>query len=293
MSTEIEQEARKSGWTPLENFKGDPDKWVDAEEWVDRGQHVMPILSANNRRLQGELLTRDQKIGNLQEQLDNTKVALEKLEEHYSAATKRAVETAKKDLMEQLKTAREDNDVDAEEAIREQLATVRETQKAADKADEDKKAKGAKPSDTNDSTHAKEISPDFKAWHKDNPWFDTDKKKTKNFVRLAEDLREEGNTQEGLEFFMAVEEAYVERYGDPNEEEEEEEKLPVKRPVGKVQGAHTRGTSSKGKGFASLPQDAKAACHADIDDLVGEGKLFKTVSEWETYYTEKFYGEQA
>ena len=47
----VEQEARTLGWVPAEEFKGDPNRWVDAETFVERGHTVMPILRKNNERL--------------------------------------------------------------------------------------------------------------------------------------------------------------------------------------------------------------------------------------------------
>lgn len=47
-----EDKARFSGWTPKEEFKGDPERWVDAGEWNDRADHIMPILKTNNKKLE-------------------------------------------------------------------------------------------------------------------------------------------------------------------------------------------------------------------------------------------------
>src|SRR5690606_19433587 len=121
---EVEQQAREMGWRPADEFKGDPDKWVDAEEFVERGKHVLPILAQNNKRLQKELLTRDQKIGTLEAQLKNATTAIEKLEKHYSEANRRAVETAKRELREQLIEARESGNLDDELDIMERLGEL-------------------------------------------------------------------------------------------------------------------------------------------------------------------------
>ena len=48
----VEQEARTLGWVPQEEFKGDPNRWVDADTFVERGHTVMPILRKNNERLE-------------------------------------------------------------------------------------------------------------------------------------------------------------------------------------------------------------------------------------------------
>ena len=44
-TTEIMEEARKQGWVPEDEWKGDPDKWRPAEEFVERGKNIIPILN--------------------------------------------------------------------------------------------------------------------------------------------------------------------------------------------------------------------------------------------------------
>ena len=98
----LENEAKLMGWVPEAQFKGPKDHWISAEEFVDKGRHVMPILLANNKRLQKELLTRDAKLDTLATKLTTAQKTLGKLEGHYAEATTRAVAAAKKDLMAQL-----------------------------------------------------------------------------------------------------------------------------------------------------------------------------------------------
>ena len=48
----LEDRAAQMGWVPVDKFRGDPAHWVDAETFVKKGEEVMPILRANNRRLE-------------------------------------------------------------------------------------------------------------------------------------------------------------------------------------------------------------------------------------------------
>ena len=59
MADEInyEEKALEMGWVPQDKWTGDPDKWTDARSYVERGEQILPILRANNRRLQDDLLT--------------------------------------------------------------------------------------------------------------------------------------------------------------------------------------------------------------------------------------------
>lgn len=52
---DYEQEASDLGWVASDQFKGDPDKWVEAEEFVTRGETFIPFLKADRKKLQGQL----------------------------------------------------------------------------------------------------------------------------------------------------------------------------------------------------------------------------------------------
>jgi hypothetical protein len=271
---EVIAEAKSMGWVPQDKFRGNPDKWVDAAEFVERGEHLMPLLRANNKRLQQDLLTRDAKIDTLTQKLDGALAAVEKLDKHYSEANKRAVEVAKNQLKAELKQAREDDDVDAEQRILGQLDTIREAERDAAKAPVDKKDT-SQPSGKERS----DLSPEFTSWQQDNPWFGQDKKKTKAVTRIAEDLRDEGSTLQGREFMDECVRVY-----------EEQHTPEAGSHTSKVEGAHPRRPAgSTAKSFASLPAEAKRVCHEDAEDLVGPNKRYKSLEEWEKKYAEIYY----
>lgn len=56
-----EAEARDMGWVPETEFKGDkkPAKFLDAKEFVERGETVLPFVQRENKRLKDELTKRD------------------------------------------------------------------------------------------------------------------------------------------------------------------------------------------------------------------------------------------
>lgn len=271
---EVETEARNMGWLPKEQFKGNPDHWVDAAEFVERGKHVMPLLLANNKRLQRELLTRDQQIATLAQQLNGATSAIEKLERHYTEANRRAVENAKIQLKAELKEARANNDVDAEFEIRDKLD---ELNKATDKA-EAANPQPAKPSNN------PELSPEFKEWQSRNDWFGVDHKKTKAINRIAEDLRDEGSELVGVAFLDECV-RILDAQNAPARKAENS-------PVSKVDGV-SRSTRPSGlRSFADLPPEAKQACREDADDLVGPGKRFSTMKDWENHYTNIYFSQQ-
>ena len=270
----IEKEAKAMGWVPEESFRGNKEHWVDAEAFVEKGRHVIPIMVENNKRLHRELLTRDEKIGNLETSLNSATTAIEKLEQHYTLANQRSVANAKIQLRNELKEAREDNDIDAEITIQEKLAALN-----------DVKPEEAKKEEKKEQPQDQALSPEFREWQIDNSWYGTDKKKTKAILRIAEDLRDEGNTETGT-LFMDTCVAELERLSPtPRYEESPEHR------TSKVEGGNSRSNTRTGTAFADLPKDAKDACWGDVEDLVGPEKRFKTQKEWETQYAKIYFAQ--
>lgn len=226
----VEAKAREMGWQPQERFKGDKSKWVDAQTYVERGEHVLPIVRAERDRLRNDLLTRDGEIDRLRKQLETTNAIVKDLGENFETVLSERLADQKRSLRAQLKEAVEDRDTDAELNIREQLDNLTEAEKAAKekRAANKEKLKTA----TQDSDPQPEISPDFKAWHKDNKWFGEDKKRTKEIQRIAEDLRDEGEESTGREFMDKCLEILEER--------EAERSNGGKRPISKTEGGSPR-----------------------------------------------------
>tara|TARA_R110000868_G_scaffold198249_1_gene444566 strand:+ start:445 stop:1290 length:846 start_codon:yes stop_codon:yes gene_type:complete len=270
---EVIQEARNMGWVPKEQYKGAEGNFVDADEFVEKGRHVMPILLQNNKRLQQELLTRDQKIGTLEQQFQKADQAIEKLTKQQVEVQKRSFEEGKKALALSLKQARENDDVDSEQRILEELIDLRAEEKAA--------ATAPKKEPEKKEEYTQALSPDYKSWLAENPWYGPDKKKTKEYTRLAEDLREEGNVSTGADFYADLDAAYVERFGE----------VEPKRQS-KVESGNNRSGSRGAKTFANLPAAAKQACHEDADVLVGPNCRYKTLQEWEVGYAKIYYDNE-
>lgn len=274
VAPEVIKEAKSMGWRPLEQFKGDPEKWVDADEFVERGKHFMPILRDTNDRLKKDLLQRDQKIGTLEQQLEALNGSVAALQKNYSKATERAVDQALTDLKTRLKQAREDGDTDAEFEI---LENIQETQETKRKLKEENEKPPVTPKPKNDNEGL--YNPALIKWEKEHPEIFSDRKETKAFTRLAEDIREDDpNAADltGAEFLDYV----LERF-------EEQKETPR---TSKVEGGRA-GTSKSGKGYASLPSDAKAICESQAEQFVGDGKLFKTKKEWQDAFAADYLSE--
>jgi len=281
----IATEAIGMGWSPKESWRGDPEKWIDAETFVARGREVLPILRASNKQLQAKLDTLSGQLHQVTDQLAASKDAIEALKEFNSAATLQEAERTKSDLVASLKQARTDGDVDTEITLRDQIDEVNTVIKAS----KDEEAEKPKPK-SNGEDKGPKISPEtkatFEAWQAKNTWFGTDVRRTRLANAIADELRADPANAAILgEAFMNKVAEEVEKTigGDSNS-----------RPaIDKVEGSRggSGGRSGGGKSYADLPSDAKEACSYYGKRLVGEGRAYKTEAEWQKAYTIKYFAE--
>lgn len=125
---DFDAEAREHGWSPKEEFKGDPTRWVDAETFMKRADDVMPLLKAQNARLKRDL--------------DAIKKDLRRATTHFEGAEKRAFDKAKAELQQKVEDAIESGDLaagkqalkDMEELSPEPAAKPKYTKEMAEEA---------------------------------------------------------------------------------------------------------------------------------------------------------------
>ena len=265
---DFESEARQLGWVPQEEFKGDHARWVDAQTFVERGHTIMPILRKNNERLEGTVKQQNEEIKKLRGLFEASQESISELQKVHAEATKAAVEKARKELLGELRQARMDGDVEREDAIQTQLDDLRQVQKQPEPP---------KPAaQGNDAVH-----PDFAQWAKDNSWFGSDQRKTLKAMGIAQQLRADPDNDAlvGRPFFDKIIELMEDRPATT--------KVSESRP--------TNGSGAGGKrSYSDLPADAKDACERQAKKLVGEGRAFKDMKSWQSYYANLYYeGSQA
>lgn len=233
---DFEAEAKELGWVPKEEFRGPEDKWSDAEEYVRRGEEILPIVRANNKKLIEKTQKQEAELAEMRKTLDEFKGWRTQTE-------KRAYEQAMKNIESRQRQAVEEQDVEAfEEAVKDKESLVTRT------------------------TEAQEPQPDpvAAAWTKENDWFNTDPVmqqfaiahhgqllKEKPGLSLSENLEEV--TEE-------VRRRFPEKFGNPRREK-----------PNRVEGGGTPSGRSGKKGYADLPPEAKAAC----DRFVKQGLMTK------------------
>lgn len=260
----FEVRAKEMGWSPKEQFRGDPEKWIPAEEFVRRGEELLPIVRADNRKLRDEVGSLRGETQNLKSQLKAAQESIDALKEFNSAANREKVEAARRETARALKEAQSEGDtekvLELQDQLEEQTTALRE-------AKAQPKAPPTPPQE----------DPIFSQWKAENDWYGKDRRKTAFATGVAEDLRANGEKATGRAFLDKVAAEVDKQFNE--------------RPLaGKVEGDAQPGNSGgpRGRSFADLPADAKAACDRMATRLVGDGRAFKTIADWRKHYAAEY-----
>jgi len=218
---DFDTEARKHGWTPKEEFKGDHSRWVDAETFVKRADEVMPLLKKQNAGLKAEM--------------DELKRTLKQASKHFEASEQRAYQRALADL-----TAKHDAAVEVGDVV------------AARKAVADMNALATpetivQPADAGPSQE--QLRGELNAWIEANDWYALDDAK-RRYADLQADLMGTADKWPGGQKAWLAE--LGQRVGKKFEQRE------VKTPI--TNGGGNRPTARGGKSYADLPPEAKRMC---------------------------------
>ena len=268
---EVQERAEKMGWIPPTRFKGDPERFIDAEEYLERGETVLPIVKEHNRRLEAELAAVRQEATETAKALKAAQTAIAQIEERHTVATQKAVENARAQVKAQLAAASEAGDYEGVAELTDQLTQLKTAEVAAK----------AEPVQAPPPAPAPFVPPpEMVEWNNENPWFGTDKRKTALALGIAQELREGGESSTGRRFFDLVKAEMEQTLG-----------ASAAPATSKVEGARNGMGAPKGeaKGFDALPADAKAACDSDTRRFVGPGKQYKSVTEWRNRYAELYF----
>lgn len=265
--SDLEQEARAMGWKPQGEFKGESDKFMDAETYLNHGKTVMPILRRTNEKLHAELTELRQRFDSASGQFAAAQESIEALKKYHSEDKERAVKAAKAQLAKELKEARESGDTAREIEIMGELDDL----KAAAKPVEPAKPVAPPPA---------AVPADIEAWGRENPWYGQDAEKTNMMNLLATQFRARGDKRTGRVFIEAVKEemdAFL---------AEREGRRPSK--VAESGGGAGGKGGGKSRDFSSLPPEVKSHVHSQAERLVGPGRAFKDMKEWETYFAANY-----
>lgn len=158
----VEIQARESGWVPKDEFHGDEHKWVDAAEYLRRGE-LFKKIETQSKELK-DLKKALQEMGKL-----NAKIR--------DVEYERALET----LKAQKKQALADGDADALIEVDEKIDLVKE------------EARAAKQQEVSTDTSG-ELAPEFVEWKEKNTWYTNNRTMRAAADVLGQEFYKEGYT---------------------------------------------------------------------------------------------------
>lgn len=219
---DIEDRARGLGWSPKDEFRGDEEKWVDAQTFVDKGESMIPIMKERMNMLERKLAKNEKETA--------------KFYEYHQGVSARAMEKARAEIVEEQARAVEDGDGKKWQELE------------GKKTELDQQAvQAAQPS--------AEDRPEMVEFKKNNAWYGVDPEKTALADSLPYSLGPQGFSGKAMldEVERVVNRTYPgsDEGGNP----------PPRRPSTPVEGGG-RPPKAKGnkKSYSDLPADAKQAC---------------------------------
>lgn len=157
---ETELRAKKQGWAPMDEWRDDPDKWVDAETFLKRGDEILPIARERNRAMEDKLERLETLISETNRQLADSKHANKELAQFYQ----RSIDTQRERILTELKAKQREavaeGDQQAFDQAEQQIAQVEKDAKTL--------------SDGNRTDSPPPEDPNFTAWKTKNRWYGTD-----------------------------------------------------------------------------------------------------------------------
>jgi hypothetical protein len=181
-----EQKAMEQGWKPQEDYEGDPDKWVDAKEFLRRGELF-------------------EKIDSLGRELKDAKKVINLLKNHHEKVRETEYKRALDDLKAQKKQAYEEGNVDQIVELDDKIATFKEQVKV------ERAAEAERPNEPN---------PAFVAWVQQNKWYanDSEMRTFADDIGMAHARANPSKTpQEVLKYVEErVRKSYPEKFTNPN-----------------------------------------------------------------------------
>lgn len=280
-SPEDQARAIKDGWIPPARYRGEPEKFIDADQFLERGEQILPIVRSRLAQRDKELGETKAQVAELNANLKALRESFDTMEEVNRQETKRKVEDVKKQLKSALTQANKDGDHEAVAEITERMTTFNADVKKAE--EEEAKAAAEKKEAETRAKGAPQPTEAFKAFAAENPWYGQDRRKTLLFGGIAQDLalqiKETGKTVSEVEFYdLALEELEKTVGGGSSAGNPD-----------KTNGARGGARRSGGKSYNDLSPEAKEACAYYAKTLVGKGRRYEKLGDWQAAYAKKHF----
>lgn len=257
------ERATRMGWSPADKFRGDPDKWVDADVFLKRGDENIGILRERLDKSDQRAAKNEAALAAAQQTIAGFTVWASKSEDKQY---ERALQTLRAEQM----AARNDGDADRVASIGDQI-----TEAKLDKARGTGAPRAAPPPDAGDIPQE---SQDFV--NRNASWWATDMDMQQYAIRMHEEIGRNSPTLTLAKNLELVEDKvrarYPEKFDNPRRG-----RRTTTTPAGDIDGP-VDGLPGEGRAFKDLPADARRECDRFVKEIPGfTRKDYVRDYEWE------------
>jgi hypothetical protein len=277
---EIEAQASAQGWRPKDQFTGDPESWVDADEYVKRGdpRYLREKLAETERMtrlLQQRQAESERRLAEKQREFEATAYRLERMSEITAQRLLRAqlanIEAQKRAAVDLGDAASYDQWSQAEQQLYRENQQVREDV--------------ARSAQQQQQKYAEEESPEVAQFRQRNPWFDRDQvlnlEAQKEHMRLNREAPYMPLEENLRQVEAHVKRTYPHLFGaSPQPQAPAPSSVAQQRPVvPDVQGGGRMANGTSGQYAKRLNATERAQAQRDV-----QRGLYKNVEEWAQFY---------
>jgi len=265
--SENETRARAMGWVDKDSFRGPSEKWVDADEFVRRGEEELPVLRERNR--------------DLSRRFTDLETKLQKQEREFNERTQRQENLARIALAQQRANLSAQYDAAKMQAVEMGDTTRyqqlnRDQQQAIQNFDEQYHKAVEPPQPQRQNGPPPDVQAKVDAWVVENPWFATDPGMNQYAQTVHMHLQ---RTQPSLtvdqnfaEVSKLVRERFPEKFGRAGG---------GGPPAVEGGSGMPSGGGRRTRGYADLPAEAKR----DVDEFVKAGAFKSRDDGAKAYWT--------
>jgi len=152
---EIEDRAKLMGWSPKEEFRGDPERWRPAEEYVQRGEDLMPLLKSQLKKYESN-------ITDLTSKVETQAETMKRMAKVSETVSDRAYEKAVDDLERKQLDAVAKGDTEGYVSLKREEKNLQ-------------KPEPIEIPESDQGGNGKGTHPEFQPWLQDNPWYKENK----------------------------------------------------------------------------------------------------------------------
>ena len=265
-----EEKAREQGWVPLDEWRGEPDKWVDADKFIERGETILPILQSRLDKAEAALETNKAELDKMRTEVAEGRATSEEFKKFHDdvmANQKQRYERAITELKQDKADALSEGDG---KKVVEIEGQIEEIEDAAAKAEPTRKA-DSEPDGSGGG--ADDIPPEIKEWIAENEWFAKDEVLRAFADGYALQIRDQYEGRAMLDKLAEkTKETFPGKFQNPNRNRDPDvDNGGGKPPTG-------------GNGYDDLPPEARQACDRFIKQFPGYTR---------EQYCEEYFGEEA